>query len=918
MRARDSQRIQELFHQAAELPAGERGDFLAAACAEDDALREDVLRLLKADEAAAESDAWQRPAIDHEARAQNAADLMIGEIIGPYRLIELIGSGGMGKVYRAARVDAQFDKAVAVKLIRTGFDAGTIAARFRTERQILANLEHPCIARLLDGGVTVDGSPYLIMEYVQGESPGEYCKRHEITLRRRLELFQQICGAVHYAHQRMVVHRDLKPGNILVTAEGVPKLLDFGIAKMLSAEPGQDSAPTEPSLRMMTLRYASPEQVNGESITTASDIYSLGVILYELLTERSPYRNPQAPTLEVMRAVAEENPPRPSTYAHELTGDLDNIVLKALKKNPVERFGSAAQFSDDIEWYLTGRPVLAHGDSISYVTAKFIRRHKAAAAAAVLAVAMLAVGLLMVNQARARAEARFNDVRELAHSVLYDYHDAIQRLPGSTPVRAMLVKDASRYLDKLSAQADTPDLKREIVESYVRLSKVQGETYGSNLGDTAGAIRSAEKAVAVAEELLSSDSSNKSLLAAADAFSVRASLLFSSGKLDGTAKLYERAISLRRKVAASAPDDIPNGIALTSLLSHQGDLYGGMGLQNLGKTQQATEFYREADTVIAGLGARFPGNTEIARGRFTVLLSLGAAEMGQGHSEQARRILEQAIAEIGKVVQSSPEDSDARFELANAETRLGMSFVDARKGAEAVPHMKNSVDAISSLLKSDPSNALYKRSLGVAETQLAAALRAAGNLDAALEQNRNALALATALSKVDAANSDYQADVGIDERKLADALLARGEAPQAVGAAKDAENVLCAHAGQGSTYLTANCDRALATEGNAQLAVGRAKQAAEALRTAEALAAANLAKDPVNAIYRSDLARAQSALALALERSDRAAEAQAAHERATQNWAALRTAGALTAEDAWRATEADRLFSAASNTDKHR
>jgi eukaryotic-like serine/threonine-protein kinase len=918
MNASDSQRIQELFHQAAELPTGERSDFLAAACAEDDAVREDVLRLLKADEAAAESDAWQRPAIDHEARAQNAADLIIGEIVGPYRLIELIGSGGMGKVYRAVRVDAQYDKAVAVKLIRAGFDAGTIAARFRTERQILANLEHPCIARLLDGGVTADGSPYLIMEYVQGESPGEYCKRHEITLRPRLDLFRQICGAVHYAHQRMVVHRDLKPGNILVTAEGVPKLLDFGIAKMLSAEPDQDSPPTEPGLRMMTLRYASPEQVNGESITTASDIYSLGVILYELLTERSPYRNPRAPTLEAMRAVSEENPPRPSIYARELTGDLDNIVLKALKKNPAERYGSADQFADDIELYLTGRPVLAHGDSISYVAAKFIRRHKAAAAAAVLAVAMLVAGLVMVNQARARAEARFNDVRELAHSVLYDYHDAIERLPGSTPVRAMLVKDASRYLEKLSAQADTPDLKREIVESYVRLSKVQGDTYGSNLGDTAGAVRSADKAVAVAEELLSSDSSNKSLVAAADAFSVRASLLFSSGKLEETAKLYERAIGLRRKVAASAPDDVDNGIALTSLLKHLGDLYGGFGLQNLGKTQQAMELYQEADAVIGPLAARFPGHADIAQERFTVLLSLSTQEMAQGHVDQARSHLEQAVAEAGKIVQSSPEDSDARFELANAEARLGMSLLDARRGAEAVPHMKNSADAMSALLKADPSNALYKRSLAVAETQLAAALRAAGNLDAALEQNRNALALATALSKVDAANSDYQADVGIDERKLADTLLARGEAPQAVGAAKDAESVLCTHAGPGSTYLTANCDRALATEGNAQLALGRAAQASEALAKAETLAAANLAKDSTNAIYRSDLARAQSALALALARWDRAAEAQAAHERATQNWAALRTAGALTAEDSWRAAEADRLFSVASSTSQHR
>lgn len=910
MKDKKNATIQELFHEATQLSRDERTRFLTVACAGDDQLRGELDRLLDAEAAAAGEHAGNRRALENEAPAKGAmADPAIGEAVGAYRMVELIGSGGMGNVYRAVRVDAEYDKCVAVKRISARVDTARVAARFRAERQILANLEHSNIARMLDGGVAADGTPYLIMEYVEGEGPMTYCRRHGLTLRQRLALFREICGAVHYAHQHMVVHRDLKPGNILVTAEGVPKLLDFGIAKILT--PGSESDTDATETHTMTARYASPEQVRCEMVTTSTDIYSLGVILYELLTDRLPYRDPHAPTHELLRAVCEEESPRPSSYARELRGDLDNIILKALRKNPAERYASVDQFSEDIRLYLEGRPVLARGDSFSYVATKLIRRNKIATSAAAIVLVTLVVGFVMVNRERAKAEARFNDVRELAHSVIYDYHDAIERLPGSTAVRAQLVKDAQHYLEKLSAEADTPDLEREIVEAYVRISRVQGDTYGSNLGDTAGAMESAKKAVSGAEKLLAHDQSPATLQAAADAFSEQASLLFTGGKLDDASKLYWRAIEMRQRMAAANPDDIDNGIELTVLYSHVGDLYGGVGMQNLGKTGEAEGLYERADDTIGKLAMRFPSNLAIARERFEVLLPLSSTEAGLGHVEHAQKLLEQALAEIGKVAAANPNDANARFELANTEVRLGTSLVDARKAAEAIPHMAHSAALVRALADADPQSALYARSLGIVETQWAAALRVNGDAKAALVQNRNAIALATKLIRSDPTNTDNHADLGIDERKMGETLLAAGNAAEAVATAKDAEAILCANREQSNSYLQSHCGRAYAVAGNAELKLGHLAAAVAALQQAAQIASSTLQKDPANAIYRSDLGRAQSSLAVALARSGHVDDAKAAFESATQNWAALRAANSLTAEDAWRAEEAAKMLAAA-------
>ena len=352
------QDVQDLFDRVIELAPEERAAFLTQACGGDAVFREEIEALLAADAEASGETFWQNSAVRNQVLADGGADAEVGEIIGQYSLLELIGKGGMGAVYRAQRIDDEFEKYVAVKLISGHFHSADVIHHFRIERQILANLEHPNIARLLDGGARADGSPYLIMEYVEGVCPADFCRERNFSIAERLLLFRQICSGVHFAHQNMVIHRDLKPANILVTRDGTPKLLDFGIAKVVNPDPlrsGDDL--TRPGMLKLTARYASPEQVRGEPVTTASDVYSLGVILYELLSGHSPYGDQDRATHQLMAAVCDEEPARPSGQAPKLRGDLDNIILRALRKSPLERYASADQFSEDLLRFLEGRPV---------------------------------------------------------------------------------------------------------------------------------------------------------------------------------------------------------------------------------------------------------------------------------------------------------------------------------------------------------------------------------------------------------------------------------------------------------------------------------------------------------------------------------------------------------------------------------
>jgi serine/threonine-protein kinase len=422
------ERVQEIFNAAADLPSGDRAALLERECAGDVTLRDEVESLLASDEQATSfiedpASAMPRDLLDATAEEEDFA----GRRFGAYRVLREIGRGGLGAVYLAARADEQFEKQVAIKVVKRGLDTDDILRRFRAERQILAQLDHPNIGRLTDAGSTEEGLPYFVMEYVEGESITSYCETHRLSTAARLKLFRDVCSAISYAHQHLVIHRDIKPSNILVTKDGVPKLLDFGIAKVLHSEDPL-AAHTMTGIRVMTPEYASPEQVRGLPINTASDIYSLGVLLYELLTNQKPYRLTSNTSEELSRAVLDQIPERPSTAValrgdnlggavidqSSLRGDLDNIVLMAMRKEPERRYASAAAFADDIWRHLEGLPVLAHKDTVPYRASKFVRRHALGVTAAGLVLLTLVGGIIATAWQGRRATRHARQAEEQA------------------------------------------------------------------------------------------------------------------------------------------------------------------------------------------------------------------------------------------------------------------------------------------------------------------------------------------------------------------------------------------------------------------------------------------------------------------------------------------------------------------------
>lgn len=469
-------RVKELFEAAVDLAPNERAALLSSECGGDDALRREIESLLDSDN---QTDGFiEKPAFEIPRDLfPEAEESLAGRQFGAYQVIREIGRGGLGAVYLAARADDEYRKQVAIKLVRRGLDTEDILHRFRNERQILAQLDHPNIARLIDGGTTDDGLPYFVMEYVNGEPINAYCDANALATTERLTLFRKVCAAVTYAHQNLVIHRDLKPSNILVTPEGEPKLLDFGIAKLLSA--GDELfTQTIPALRVMTPEYASPEQVKGDKIMTTSDVYSLGVLLYELLTGRRPYRLKTRTTEEISRAITEQEPERPSTAISQrsdrnspvsairnpksLRGDLDNIVLMAMRKEPVRRYASVGQFSEDLRRHLTGLPVIARKDTVSYRASKFVNRHRIGVAAAALVLLSLLGGivatLIQVQTARrerAKAEAISGFLQRTLSAANPD------RNPGSQPTVKDVLDDASKRLatEELSDQLEVKDRK---------------------------------------------------------------------------------------------------------------------------------------------------------------------------------------------------------------------------------------------------------------------------------------------------------------------------------------------------------------------------------------------------------------------------------------------------------------------------
>jgi serine/threonine protein kinase len=635
MKARRWCEVDRLFGAALEVPAGARSAFLCSACGEDADLRREVESLLAADERAGEFLETGAGAGPNEPKK--------GERLGPYVLLARLGGGGAGTVYLARRDDEEYERRVAIKILRAELEGTEANHRFLAERQILARLEHPGIARLYDGGTTADGRPFLVMELVEGLPVDVYCDDNRLTVDDRLRLFRRICAAVEYAHRNLLVHRDLKPANILVTAEGEPRLLDFGIAKQLEPRSGDPAGVTRAGLRLLTPYYASPEQVRGEAITTASDVYSLGVMLYELLAGRSPYRVAGGPLHEVEQAICEQEPERPSlavrrppsgrnggrelppeelararrvrpqALARRLAGDLDNVVLAALRKEPQRRYDSVAQLSQDIESHLADRPVAARPDTLPYRLRKLVRRNRAVALA-VAAAAVLALGFLLSTVAQQRRLARERDKSRYALSFLVDTFkraDPSHTLGRKLGAQDILDDGAARAWGELAGQPD----------AQATLMSAIGEA-DLGLGRFDQAQPLLERSLALRRRIAGEDSPE-----IAATLDLLGKLRRERNDFAGAEALFGRSLALKRRLLGSRHLEVARTLnELGDVLAEKGDPRAAEPLQ-----REALGIAREVER---------PAGPTVAHG----ILALAQLEDGRGNYGTAADLYREGLA----------------------------------------------------------------------------------------------------------------------------------------------------------------------------------------------------------------------------------------------------------------------------------
>ena len=776
--------IERLFHDASAVPDAARDAFLATNCFNDNELEAEVRSLLQA--------ALAAPGFIETPLASAPLDLPsapMPERAGPYRLIKLLASGGMGEVYLGRRDDEQDDKDVAVKIIRAGMASDGLIRRFMQERQILAALDHPNIARLIDGGATPDGLPYFVMEFVDGEPITGYADRQGLSIRARLALIRDVCGALAFAHRNLVVHRDVKPSNILVTADGRPKLLDFGIAKLLDAGGAAPDA-TATVGRLMTLEYASPEQVKGLPVTTASDVYSLGVVLYRLVTGQSPYQVDTDALHDLTAAICTGEPAKPSAVqrrtgnAHDqgsIGRDIDAIILKALRKEPERRYSSMEQFADDLSRYLDGRPVLSRPGTWSYRAGRFVARHRAAMVAVVVAAIAATAGVSMIVVERGRAVRRFNDVRELARAVVFDYHDAIEKLPGSTVVRERLVRDALKYLDRLASDAagDT-SLQRELATAYQKIGDIQGNAYYANLGKTQEALGSLQKSLALREALFAANAADADIGAdLARGHDRVGDLLWESNDLPGARDHFVRGIAVLEAQQASQSPDLQRRLDLASGYEKLADVLGNSGFANLGDAIGALPHYQRSLAIRESASQLDPSDRDVRSGLFSSNQRLASALRGGGDFDGAIAHVSKAVAIQEALYKEEPIASQHRI-LAIAYSRAADEFDLAGRADSARDYTLKAMAILQDLFAKDGTNARAHRELGVITRKAGRISLKAGNAAVARQHYTAANRLVAGLIARDPANAEAARDMFVGEKGLGDALAASGKTAEAL------------------------------------------------------------------------------------------------------------------------------------------
>lgn len=719
--------IEDLFTAALEHPREERAAFLDGACLNRPEVRAELDSLLAAYD---QADNFLEVLDPEQARSLIESEGPPSyNRIGPYQVVHEIGRGGMGAVYLAERADGQFEQQVALKLVKRGMDSDAILKRFLYERQILARLHHPNIARLLDGGMTEKGQPYFALEYIEGMPLTHYCDTHQLSVEARLRLFQDVCQAVQYAHRNLIVHRDLKPSNILVTEEGTLKLLDFGIAKLLDTEAEGDTLHTEIGLRALTPEYAAPEQVQGDPITTATDVYALGVLLYELLTGHRPYTFKRRAPDAVAQVLRETEPARPSTAVgrskeiehgdgttetitpdtiskgrnthpdrlrRRLTGDLDTVILKALRKGPEQRYASAEAFLEDIRRHMAGLPVNARPVTLSYRASKFIQRHKVGVAAGILVLLSLLLGLAGTTwqaQVAAQEAAKAEEVKEFVLS-LFEVVDPDAFGGEAITARALLDAGATRIETELANQ---PEVQAEML-------MVVGEVY-QKLGAYEPALPLIEQALSLRKSL-----HGPNHLDVVEALIELGVIRYRQGDYAATDSLYQEALTIQQEQLGQDHLDVAEVLNNMAVLRwRQGDYAAADSLNNLVldlRRQHLGPEHLHVAITLTNLGvlARTQGNYEAAEARHQEALTIRRSHFGEKHRQVAESLKNLALT----------YHSQSRYPEAEALYRESLA-IQKDLYEDAHPEIATTLNSLASLLRMkgdyDQAEPLFREAL---------------------------------------------------------------------------------------------------------------------------------------------------------------------------------------------------------------
>jgi non-specific serine/threonine protein kinase/serine/threonine-protein kinase len=744
------ERVRDLMHRALDVPAAERAAWVETQAGGDAAVSSEVMRLLAADASARGfldvpliADPAAAAAL-REALPVRADGLDAGSEVGPYRVLHEIGRGGMGTVYLAVRADEVFEKHVAIKVAAAGPGRAGHRDLFTRERQLLATLEHPGIARILDGGETPAGLLYLVMEYVDGVPIDRYADERRLDVRSRLRLFADVCVAVQYAHDHLVVHRDIKPSNVFVGPDGRVRLLDFGIAKLLASHDDAAGPETRTLVQAWTPESASPEQVRGEPTSVATDVYGLGALLYRLLAGTPVFDLATADRLERARIVCEDTPRPPSiagasagVVRSQVAGDLDRVVLKALQKDPARRYRSATHLAEDVERYLANLPVLAMPDSWRYRARKLVGRHPLATAATAAAVVAIvgASGAALWQARRAdaerdRARARLADVRRLASTLIFDVYDRVENSPNATTIRRGLVEKGIAYLDDVAADARTDQvLSIELAEAYRRLASVQGGG-NANLGDSEGALASLTKGRALLEPFRATG--NVPL----DVEIVDLKLLRQLSELlalepDRRQALVAEALERGDRLS----ERFPNRPEVLEAQAHS-SFYAALAASGVERIERWTLASRRYEALVAMV----PDDARHLRSLGLTEKYLGAAYGNAGRSEDARTHYERALALDRRVHALQPNSRQSMLDVAIDLGNLGTTLAERDPPAlrEATAMFLESLELRERAAQQDPSDVFARQGIAYCLIQLSDYARRQSDLDDAVDYARRA------------------------------------------------------------------------------------------------------------------------------------------------------------------------------------